>query len=108
MYGLTIVILLFFGYFVVAFFLFSSLAHFCDRSQLPAGMAFTISSWNRPFLRFSSGIRNVYLFWKSSEVAAFSSHGSRECPHLVPVHPALNIYAVIAKLLDPWMIITQR
>lgn len=54
---------------------------------------------------FPSGIWSIYLFWKSSEVPAFSSHNSRECPHLVPVHPAQNIYGVVAKLLDPWILI---
>ena len=54
---------------------------------------------------FPSGIWSIYLFWKSSEVPAFSSYNSRDCPHLVPVHPAHNMYAVMAKLLDPWILI---
>lgn len=54
---------------------------------------------------FPSGIWSIYLFWKSSEVPAFSSYNSRNCPHLVPVHPAHNIYATVAKLLGLWILI---
>lgn len=57
---------------------------------------------------FPSGTCSVYLFWKSLEMAAFSLHSSVLGPHLVPVHPAHNISAVIEKLLNPYILFTQR